>query len=200
MKTLRFSMSTAIAACAVAVMGTTPGFAEATSAEATVAAAAQPLNSRTTVRWDLEGGGMSRDIVESDQAPGGAALEVRVRRANDEAWRSSVTVPLIRDINAGDEVELRVWVRAERAIRGLDTGNLDLQIVRTSEPYDNIFSENIRPTEEGQYYTVRGVAEADFAADDVVFGANMAYGRQTIHFGPIFIDRVSTAADRESEG
>ncbi|MCP2671307.1 hypothetical protein NHF40_10265 [Maricaulaceae bacterium EIL42A08] len=202
MKTLRFSMSTAIAACAVAVMGTTPGFAEASKAEtsATVAAATQPLNSRTTVRWDLEGGGMSRDIVESDQAPGGAVLEVRVRRANDEAWRSRVTVPLIRDINAGDEVELRVWVRAERAIRGLDTGNLDLQIVRTSEPYDNIFSENIRPTEEGQYYTVRGIAEADFAADDVVFGANMAYGRQTIHFGPIFVDRVSSAADREGEG
>lgn len=157
------------------------------------ASAMQALNDTMSVRWDVEGGSIRRSIVASETAPGGAALEVRMRRRLEEVWRSRVTVPLVRDINAGDIVELRVWVRAETPIRGMDTGNIDLQLVRTSEPYDNIFSENIRPTEEGQYYTVRGTANADFAADDVVFGANMGYGRQTIHFGPIFINRVGTA-------
>ena len=155
-----------------------------------VAAVAQPLNDQFNVRWDTEGSGMRRSIVESPTAPGGAALQVSMRRRLDEVWRSRVTVPLVRDIQAGDTVELRIWVRAESPIRGQDTGNLDLQLVRTSEPYDNIFSENIRPTEEGRYYVVRGVAQADFDADDVVFGANMGYGRQTIQFGPIFINKV----------
>lgn len=151
----------------------------------------QPLNDQTSVRWDLEGGSMRRSIVESPTAPGGAALEVSMRREIDEVWRSRVTVPLVNDIQAGDTVELRVWVRAETPIRGLGTGNIDLQVVRTSEPYDNVFSENIRPTEEGRYYVVSGVAQADFSADDVVFGANMGYGRQTIQFGPIFINRIA---------
>lgn len=157
------------------------------------AAAQEALNDRFSVRWDTEGR-VSRDIVESATAPGGAVLEVGVRRrTTPEVWRTRVTVPLVKDINAGDEIELRVWIRAESPIRSLETANLDLQIVRTSEPYDYVFSENVRPTDEGQYYTVRGVADADFDADDVVFGANLGYGRQTIHFGPIFINRINSA-------
>ena len=184
MKRTRMSMVLALAAV---VAGS--GLAFSTSS---AGLADEPLNDRFSVRWDTEGGGLRRSIVESETAPGGAALEVRMRRRIEEVWRSRVTVPLVRDIEAGDTVELRVWIRAEEPINGLGTGNLDLQIVRTSEPYDNIFSENIRPTEEGRYYTVRGVAQADFSADDVVFGANMGYGRQTIQFGPIFINRVDT--------
>ena len=164
-------------------------------AGAGAASAVQPLNDQFSVRWDTEGRGLRRSIVESPTAPGGAALEVTMRRRIDEVWRSRVTVPLVRDISEGDTVELRIWIRAEDPINSLGTGNIDLQLVRTSEPYDNIFSENIRPTEEGQYYTVRGVAGRDFDADDVVFGANMGYGRQTIQFGPIFINRVASAED-----
>ncbi len=162
-------------------------------AETSTTSVTEPLNDRFTARWDVEGSGIRREIVASETAPGGAAIEFRVRRAVDEVWRTRATVPLIADINDGDEIELVVWVRAERPIRSLGTGNVDLQLVRTSEPFDNIFSENIRPTEEGQFYTVRGVAGADFAADDVVFGANLGHGRQTIQFGPIAITRLSSA-------
>lgn len=158
---------------------------------ASTAAAQQSLIDQFTVRWDTEGR-VRRDIVEEPSAPAGAVFEASVRSRLDEPWRSRVTVPFTRDIKAGDTIELQVWLRADRTIRGLDTGNLDLQIVRTSEPYDNIFSENIRPTEEGQYYTVTGVAAADFDADDVVFGANLGYGRQTIQFGAITIRRLSS--------
>ena len=157
------------------------------------ASADEALNDLYSVRWDTEGRGLRRQIAESATAPGGAVFEVRVDRRNGEPWRSRVTVPLVRDIRAGDEVELRVWIRAESPINTLGTGNVDLQIVRTREPYDNVFSENIRPTEQGQYYTVRGVAQADFDADDVVFGANLGFGRQTIQFGPIFINRIDPA-------
>ena len=153
----------------------------------------EPLNDRLTIRVDTEGR-VNREVVESAEAPGGVVLEVSVRRrTTPEVWRSRITVPLIKDIKRGDEVELIVWVRAESPISSLETGNLDLQIVRTSEPFDHIFSENIRPTDEGQYYTVRGIAEADFNADEVVFGANLGYGRQTIQFGPIFINRINAA-------
>lgn len=173
---------------ALAAMSMATGFA---MSGASRAVADEPLNDRFTAQWDSEGR-MRRSIVESVTAPGGAALEVSVRRRLEEPWRTRVTVPLIADINEGDVVELTVWVRAESPIRSMGTGNLDLQIVRTSEPYDNIFSENIRPTDEGQYYTVRGTATANFDADDVVFGANLGYGRQVIQFGPISITRIDT--------
>ncbi len=183
----RSGMKAAMAGLVAMLIGATGALAGMSTT-----AALEPLNDQVSVRWDTEGSGLRRRIVESPTAPGGAALEVSMRRRLNEVWRSRVTVPIVNDIQAGDTVELRVWIRAESPINGLETGNIDLQIVRTSEPYDNIFSENVRPTEEGRYYTVRGVAEADFAADDVVFGANMGYGRQTIQFGPIFINRVET--------
>ncbi|WP_291843530.1 hypothetical protein [Maricaulis sp.] len=186
--TRKFGMKAAVAGLAAMLIGTTGALAGVSTT-----AVFEPLNDQFSVRWDMEGGGLRRRIVESPTAPGGAALEVSMRRRIDEVWRSRVTVPLVNDIHAGDTVELRVWIRAESPINGLETGNIDLQIVRTSEPYDNIFSENIRPTEEGRYYSVRGVAQADFDADDVVFGANMGYGRQTIQFGSIFINRVESA-------
>ena len=182
---LRHSTASFLALAAIGLGLAHPGAAHAIIDEA--------LNDPYSVRWDTEGRGLRRDIVESDTAPGGAVLEVRVGRRSGEVWRSRVTVPLVRDIRAGDEVELRVWIRAESPMSALGTGNVDLQIVRTSEPYDNIFSENIRPTEDGQFYTVRGVAQTDFDADDVVFGANLGYGRQTIQFGPIYINRIDSA-------
>ena len=175
-------MAAVFVAAIIGLGMTLPGVASARVNEA--------LNDRMSVRSDTEGRGVGRSIVESVTAPGGAALEVSIRRRNQEAWRSRVTVPLSRDIQAGDTVEVRVWVRAESPLNSLGTGNVDLQIVRTREPYDNIFSENIRPTSEGQYYTVRGVANSDFDAEDVVFGANLGYGRQTIQFGPIFVTRI----------
>lgn len=190
MTSMRKTMSATVAALAAVLMGT--GAALAASTNEAVTAVVEPLNDQTTARWDTEGSGIRRDIVASETAPGGAAIEFRVRRAVDEAWRTRATVPIIADIKEGDEIELVIWVRAERVIRSLGTGNVDLQIVRTSEPYDNIFSENIRPTEEGQFYTVRGVAGADFDADDVVFGANLGFGRQTIQFGPMAINRVGS--------
>ena len=188
MKTNRFGLGTLLATLAAAVLGSSVAVAETAHVSA-----AEPLNDRATARWDMEGSGIRRSIVEEETAPGGAAIEFRVRRAVDEVWRTRATVPLIRDIKEGDTVELTVWVRAERPMRQLGTGNVDLQLVRTVEPYDNIFSENIRPTEEGQFYTVRGVAASDFNADDVVFGANLGFGRQTIQFGPIAITRVESA-------
>lgn len=115
------------------------------------------------------------------------------RQTETSSLSCDSTVPLVRDIRAGDEVELRVWVRVESPLSSLGTGNVDLQIVRTSEPYDNIFSENIRPTAEGRYCSVRGIAQSDFDSDDVVFGANLGYGRQTIQFGPIYINRIGSA-------
>ncbi len=192
MKTLRTAMSATVAAFATVLMGSSVALAAVSSTETTTATI-EPLNDRFTARWDTEGSGIRREIVASETAPGGAAIEFRIRRAVDEEWRTRATVPIIADIKEGDEVELVIWVRAERVIRSLGTGNVDLQIVRTSEPYDNIFSENIRPTEEGQFYTVRGVAGADFDADDVVFGANLGFGRQTIQFGPVSITRISSA-------
>ena len=68
MKSVRFGMTTAVAACAAALMGASASFAETVTSEtgaAVAVTAQQALNSRTTVRWDLEGGNMRREIVES---------------------------------------------------------------------------------------------------------------------------------------
>ncbi|NNU15483.1 hypothetical protein HK107_04000 [Parvularcula sp. ZS-1/3] len=147
------------------------------------------LNNPYTTRWSTEGNGVRGKVVRSDTAPGGAAFEVSVKRSFQNAWEGRVTVPLEKDIEKGDMIEVSIYLRAEKLPKSMQAGNVDLQVVRTREPYDNIMSENIRPGSDWQLYTVRGVAGRDFDADQTVFGVNMGSAKQTLQLGSVYVVR-----------
>lgn len=147
------------------------------------------LNNPYTTRWSTEGNGVRGKIVESEGAPGGMAFEVSTRRDFNDPWEGRITVPLDEDIQEGDYIEVSIYIRTEKARTSDGTGNIDLQIVRTREPYDNVMSENIRPGSDWQVYTVRGTAGRDFSTDQTVFGVNIGYARQTLQFGSVYIVR-----------
>lgn len=156
------------------------------------------LNNPFTTKWSTDGNRIRGKIVKSEGAPGGAAFEVKVRERFPEVWEARVKVPLEKDIAKGDEIEVAMWVRAEKPMYSLGTGNVDFQVVRNKEPYDNIFSVNLRPTTEWQLLTARGTAGANFEIDDTLFGVNIGYGKQTLQFGTVYMLRLSTAAQREA--
>jgi hypothetical protein len=171
---------------------------EAALAQLEAALPGELLTNPYTTKWSTEGNRVKGKIVQADGAPSGAAFEVSVRERYPEVWQARVTVPVEKDIAKGDDIEVAIWLRADSPMKSLDTGQLDLQIVRTKEPYDNVFSENIRPTGEWQLLTARGIASADFDADETVFGMNIGYGRQTLQFSTVYMLRHSTAAEREA--
>ena len=171
---------------------------EAALAQLEAALPGELLNNPYTTKWSTEGNRIKGKIVRADGVPSGAAFEVSVRERYPEVWQARVTVPVEKDIKAGDDIEVAIWLRADTPIKSLETGNLDLQIVRTREPYDNVFSENVRPTGEWQLLTARGIASADFDAKDTVFGMNIGYGKQTLQFSTVYMLRHSSAAEREA--
>lgn len=169
---------------------------EAALAELEKALPGELMNNPFTTRWSTEGNRVKGKIVKSESAPGGAAFEVGIRERYPEVWEARVKVPLDKEIQKGDEIQVAIWARADKPMRSLGTGNIDLQVVRTEEPYDNVFSENRRPGEEWELLTAKGIAGANFGTDNTVFGINVGYGKQTLQFGTVYILRLSTADQR----
>ncbi len=171
---------------------------EAALAQLEAALPGKLINNPFTTKWDAEGPRVRSKVVASDTAPGGAAFEVSNRERLQNAYDARVVVPIDVDIAKGDEIEVAVWVRAQTPSKALGSGKADLQVVRNREPYDNIFSVEIRPGEDWELFSARGVAASNFKAGQAEFGANIGYGRQVLQFGPIYIVRVSTEAEREA--
>jgi hypothetical protein len=157
------------------------------------------LNNPFTTKWGVEGNRIKGKIVALPDSPGGSAFEVPVRERFPEVWQARVTVPVEKDIAKGDEIEVAIWARADKPIAALGTGNMDLQIVRSEAPYDNVFSQNMRPGSEWKLLTARGIAGADYPAAKTLFGINIGYGKQTLQFGTVYILRLSTAEERANK-
>lgn len=162
---------------------------QAAMAQIEAALGGELLNNPYTTRWNTRGNRVRGRIVESEGAPGGVAFEVNVRERFSEVWEAQVHIRVDKDIKAGETIQVVIYVRAEDPIRSLDTGNLDMQIARNAEPYDNVFSQNLRPTDEWQVVTASGVAARDFDADETRLNLNIGYGRQRLQFSTVYIIR-----------
>jgi len=151
------------------------------------------LNNPYTTKWGTEGKGVRGKLVETDGLPGGVAFQAATRKAYNDVWEARVVVPLEKDIRKGDVIQVSAYIRTDKAPKGR-SGKVDLQIVRTKEPYDNVMSETLNPGDEWQLYTVTGTAGSNFDMEDTVFGVNIGHAKQAIQFGSVYIVRKSSGS------
>lgn len=130
------------------------------------------------------GGGVRRD-------PGvqfGKALRVPVAGRGANPWSVSVAVPIVRPVQAGDNLILAFWARLERGPDGATSVTLPSNSVQmAAAPYTAVFTGPVTIGPQWQMFEIRGRADRAYAAGDLNVSMHLATGRQTIDIGPVFV-------------
>ena len=118
----------------------------------------------------------------------GKALRVPVPGRGENAWSVAVAVPIVRPVQAGDNLILAFWARLERGEDGATSAELPHNAVQlASAPYTALFTGAVTIGPEWRMHEIRGRADRDYAAGELNVALHLATGRQTIDIGPVFL-------------
>lgn len=119
---------------------------------------------------------------------GGQALRVAVPGAQTDAWKVSLGNKLVKPVRKGNVLVVAFWARTEAGPDGSDSINLPyngLQLAQ--EPYSPLFHAPLVIGPAWTLHEVRGVADRDYQAGELMVMMHLATGKQTIDFGPVFV-------------
>ena len=118
----------------------------------------------------------------------GKALRVPVPGRGEHAYAVAVAVPIVRAVQAGDNLVLAFWARLERGEDGATSAVLPYNAVQlASAPYTALFTGPATIGPEWQMHEIRGRADRDYAAGELNVALHLATGRQTVDIGPVFV-------------
>lgn len=146
------------------------------------------------IEWESRGNDKKVKVVEA-ATPTGQAVSARVKKRKQKPWDIVVWFDLEDGVQSGEEVEMHFWARTAKAAKGEDTSIFTVFVGEKEEPYDNIISETFTPGEEWKLHTLKGVANKDFAADELKVEYQIGKHVQTIEFGPVYVSNLGSASE-----
>lgn len=130
-------------------------------------------------------------VVRDRSVQFGKALRLPIKRAEAEDWQLGLTIPVLRPIAAGDRIVVAFWARA-RGTEGAAPGRIArVQVEQSSPPHRALFAEPVTIDPEWRMYRVAGVADADYAPQQLQVAMHLATGRQVVELGPAFVLRYA---------
>ena len=115
----------------------------------------------------------------------GKALRVRLK-GDKEFWRIGVTTPLLKPVRKGDLIVIAFWARASGTENGAPgrIGRVQLEatpVIRT------IFEQAFDVGPEWKMYTLKGVADRDYAPHALNAAMHLDAAKQVLDLGPLFV-------------
>lgn len=142
------------------------------------------------LQWDQRGPNKKLKLVDAPDLPSGQAISIRIKKKTDKPWDTVVFTEMDSAVSKGETVEIHFWARTARPRAGQDTADVTLYVGRNEEPYDYIISEDIKPSQEWNLYTVRGTADANYSAGKVKAEFQLGKAAQTIELGEFYASKL----------
>ncbi len=153
----------------------------------TVVEAQTLMHNPNAIKWEQRGHDKKIEIIETD-TPSGMAISAYTKKRKSNPWDIALYFDLEKGVEKGDKISVTMWVRTERAAKGQETAEFVLFVGRNEEPFDYIMSEDVLPSGEWELLTFEAVAESDMDDDEVKVEFQLGKHKQTIEFGPIFVN------------
>jgi len=153
------------------------------------------INNPYDIQWSTHGSDKKESIVESKDAPGGMAYQVRVKKKKKDHWETAIRIPMTKSVSKGDVILVSYWARAAKPQKGKETGDISVALQRNIEPYDTVFEDRVNIGKEWKLYNVAGKAKRDYAADKTNLNFNLAHAKQTLQFGQFYIMNLGPNGD-----
>ena len=142
------------------------------------------------IKWDTRGPNKKIRIVDAPELSTGKALSAKVKRKTDKPWDIVVYTDIEGAVKSGEKIEAHFYARTKTPRSGQDTATITLFIGRNEEPFDNIISEDIKPSKDWKLHTVHGIAKRNYDKGTIKAEYQLGQGTQTVEFGPIYISSL----------
>ena len=139
-------------------------------------------------RYRVDGVRTGARVRPDSRVQGGQALRVPVPGRAEQAWATSVAVPITQPVHRGDNLVLAFWARLESGENGATSTVLPYNAVQmAAAPYSALFSGPVTIDGTWKLHELRGRADRDYAADTLNVSIHLATARQTVDLGPVFV-------------
>lgn len=139
-------------------------------------------------RYRVDGVRTGARIRSDNRVQGGQALRVPVPGRSDQAWATSVAVPITQPVRRGDTLVLAFWARLEHGEDGAASTTLPYNAVQMAgAPYTALLSGPVTIDGEWKLHELRGRADRDYPADALNVSIHLATARQIVDIGPVFV-------------
>ncbi|MFL6734706.1 MAG: hypothetical protein ACJ8EY_08420 [Sphingomicrobium sp.] len=138
--------------------------------------------------------GAQSSVVDDPKVPGGKAFRVTVAAKGANDWDAAVLAPLKQPVKKGDELVLAFWARVVTGPNGATTLTLPWNNVSlSSAPWTGVIGGPVTIGPDWKLYEVRGLADKDYAAGMLHASMQVATGKQTIDFGPVYVAKETSS-------
>jgi hypothetical protein len=128
-------------------------------------------------------------VVDDPKVPGGKALRIQAEKGTN-SWDAAVNSQVKLPVKAGDALVLAFWARMVSGENGASSVTLPWASVSLgSAPWTPVFGGPVTLGQQWKVIEVRGTADKDYPAGTLSAGIQVATGKQTIDFGPIYVAR-----------
>lgn len=139
-------------------------------------------------RYRVDGVRTGARVRPDSRVQGGQALRVPVPGRAEQAWATSVAVPITQPVRRGDNLVLAFWARLESGENGSASTVLPYNAVQlAAAPYTALFTGPVTIDGEWKLHELRGRADRDYAAGALSVSIHLATARQTVDLGPVFV-------------
>lgn len=119
----------------------------------------------------------------------GKAVRVPIDSDAPPDHRIGVTSLVLKPIKKGDRLVVAFWARAQETEGGAPGKIARVRFEEARQPHRPIFAQPVVVGGEWRLHQVSGVADADFAAQQLQVALHLAGAKQVIDVGPVFIMR-----------
>ncbi len=141
------------------------------------------INNPAVNSFNVFGDTATKEIIEDKALEGEKALRIIIKKA-DAAWKNSLFIPTTGAIKAGDTIEVSTVMKT---VSAQDKGKIVLGLQLSGAPYTGLKYEGLDISKEWAEYTLRAVADRDYAAGELALSAQLASQDQTLDVGPTYI-------------
>jgi hypothetical protein len=135
--------------------------------------------------------GAPTSIVDDPKVPGGKALRVQAQKGTNP-WDAAVSSQVKQPVKAGDALVLAFWARLVSGENGATSVTLPYASVGLgAAPWTPVFGGPVTIGPDWKLVEVRGTADKDYAPGTLNAGIQVATGKQTIDFGPLYVSKAS---------
>ncbi len=126
-------------------------------------------------------------VVRVKDVDGGKALHVAIPAADKDPWKISLSSATTQAVKKGDRLVLAFHARATAMAPGTKARIANASVQLANAPYTGVFGGPIEVGEAFEFHQVAGKADRDYAAGELAASLQLATGKQTFDFGPLFI-------------
>jgi hypothetical protein len=138
--------------------------------------------------------GAQTSIVDDPKVPGGKALRVEATKGANP-WDAAVSSQVKQPIKAGDQLVLAFWARLVSGENDANSVTLPYASVSLgAAPWTPMFGGPVTIGSDWKLVELHGTADKDYAAGTLNAGIQVATGKQTIDFGPVYVAKASGGA------